>query len=116
MNALNTALQQTQTTTKETLLSLPHQLKAQLPLSTKLAQQIADQRQTIQNILEGKDHRLMIVTGPCSIHDPFLHLNMLKNYNNYKAKSQIKFSSLCVHILKNHVLRLVGKVFYMTQI
>ena len=33
MNALNTALQQTQTTTKETILSLPYQLKAQLPLS-----------------------------------------------------------------------------------
>ena len=35
MNALNTALQQTQTTAKETILSLPHQLKAQLPLSAK---------------------------------------------------------------------------------
>jgi len=70
MNALNTALQQTQTTAKETTLSLPHQLKAQFPLSVKLAQQIAEQRQTIQNILDGKDHRLMVVTGPCSIHDP----------------------------------------------
>ena len=50
MNALNTALQQTQTPAKETILSLPHQLKAQLPLSGKLAHQIAEQRQTIQNI------------------------------------------------------------------
>ena len=36
MNALNTALQQTQATTTsstETILSLPHQLKKQLPLS-----------------------------------------------------------------------------------
>lgn len=70
MNALNTALQHTQMTAKETILSLPHQLKAQLPLSHQLAQQIADHRQTVQNILEGKDHRLMVVTGPCSIHDP----------------------------------------------
>ncbi|MEJ2900721.1 3-deoxy-7-phosphoheptulonate synthase [Acinetobacter sp. NS-4] len=70
MNALNTALQQTQTTAKETILTLPHQLKAQLPLSNKMVQQIADQRQTIENILAGKDHRLMVVTGPCSIHDP----------------------------------------------
>ncbi len=53
----------------ETLLSLPTQLKAQLPLSPQLAEQIAGQRQTIQNILEGKDHRLMVITGPCSIHD-----------------------------------------------
>ena len=51
MNALNTALQSTQTTVQETLLSLPQQLKAQLPLSAPLKLQIAEQRQTIQNIL-----------------------------------------------------------------
>lgn len=67
MNALNTALQQNQTT--ETELSLPYQLKNQLPLSQALAIQIAEQRQTIQNILNGTDHRLMVITGPCSIHD-----------------------------------------------
>ncbi|MEG0197034.1 MAG: 3-deoxy-7-phosphoheptulonate synthase, partial [Acinetobacter sp.] len=86
MNALNTALQQTQTTTKETILSLPHQLKAQLPLSTKLAQQIADQRQTIQNILEGKDHRLMIVTGPCSIHDPISALEYAQKLQQLQSQ------------------------------
>ena len=68
MNALNTALQQS--SAKETILSLPYQLKAQLPLSGALAQQIAEQRQTIQNILNGIDSRLLVITGPCSIHDP----------------------------------------------
>ncbi|MDM1281084.1 3-deoxy-7-phosphoheptulonate synthase [Acinetobacter indicus] len=68
MNALNTALQQS--SAKETILSLPYQLKAQLPLSGTLAQQIAEQRQTIQNILNGIDSRLLVITGPCSIHDP----------------------------------------------
>ena len=53
----------------ETMLSLPQQLKAQLPLSGSLALQIAEQRQTILNILSGKDPRLMVITGPCSIHD-----------------------------------------------
>ena len=60
MNSVITSQQQ-QT---ETLLSLPAELKAQLPLSPQLAEQIAGQRQTIQNILEGKDHRLMVITGP----------------------------------------------------
>lgn len=53
----------------ETVLSVPHALKNQYPLSPVLAEQIATQRQTIQNILEGQDHRLLVVTGPCSIHD-----------------------------------------------
>jgi len=86
MNALNTALKQTQTTAKETLLTLPHQLKAQLPLSNKLAQQIAEQRQIIQNILDGKDHRLMIITGPCSIHDPVAALEYAEKLQQLQSQ------------------------------
>ena len=86
MNALNTALQQTQTPAKETILSLPHQLKAQLPLSGKLAHQIAEQRQTIQNILDGKDHRLMVVTGPCSIHDPISALEYAEKLQQLQSQ------------------------------
>ena len=32
---------------------------------------IADTRKRIQNILHGKDDRLLVIIGPCSIHDPF---------------------------------------------
>ena len=32
--------------------------------------QIAEHRQTIENILSGQDSRLLVITGPCSIHDP----------------------------------------------
>jgi len=69
MNALNTALQQ-QTNNTEISLILPYQLKAQLPLSSALKQQVAQNRQIIQNILAGTDPRLLVITGPCSIHDP----------------------------------------------
>ena len=65
MNTSNTSQQHH----AESILILPQQLKQQLPLSPQLASQVAEHRQTIQNILEGKDHRLMVVTGPCSIHD-----------------------------------------------
>jgi 3-deoxy-7-phosphoheptulonate synthase len=64
MNTLASQQQQV-----ETILSLPQQLKAQLPLSGALALQVAEHRQTILNILSGKDPRLMVITGPCSIHD-----------------------------------------------
>ena len=49
MNALNIALQQNQTI--ETQLALPYELKEKFPLQHKLAFQVAEQRQTIQNIL-----------------------------------------------------------------
>ena len=85
MNALNTALEHIPTTTKETILSLPQQLKAQLPLSSPLAHQINAQRQTIQNILDGHDSRLMIVTGPCSIHDPIAALDFAKKLQQLQS-------------------------------
>jgi len=46
------------------------QLKQQLPLSNALNQQVTDHRQGIRAILNGEDHRLLVVVGPCSIHDP----------------------------------------------
>jgi 3-deoxy-7-phosphoheptulonate synthase len=47
----------------------PIQLKQALPLSAELARRVDDHRQQVRNILEGKDDRLMIITGPCSLHD-----------------------------------------------
>lgn len=47
----------------------PAQLKSDCPLSDKAYQTVLHGRQTIQNILDGKDKRLLIVVGPCSIHD-----------------------------------------------
>ena len=70
MNAMNTQLLTTESKTLEQKLILPHALKAQFSLSADLAEQITQQRQTILNILSGQDSRLMVITGPCSVHDP----------------------------------------------
>lgn len=89
MNALNTALQQTQSKNlhvSETTLSLPHELKQQLPLSAHLTAQIAAHRTTIQNILEGTDSRLMVITGPCSIHDPQSALEYAEKIKQLQAQ------------------------------
>jgi len=46
------------------------QLKHQLPLSHALSQQVNGHRQAIRAILNGEDDRLLVIVGPCSIHDP----------------------------------------------
>ncbi|MBJ6137781.1 3-deoxy-7-phosphoheptulonate synthase [Marinobacter litoralis] len=48
----------------------PEALKDELPLSDKAANTVASGRQAIYDIMDGKDKRLFIVVGPCSIHDP----------------------------------------------
>ncbi|KJV37835.1 3-deoxy-7-phosphoheptulonate synthase [Acinetobacter brisouii] len=52
------------------ILKTPQQLKQQQPLTQELAVQVQQQRQIIERILKGQDKRLLVITGPCSIHDP----------------------------------------------
>jgi len=46
------------------------ELRQQLPLSAALSDVIESQRRAVRAILDGEDDRLLVVTGPCSIHDP----------------------------------------------
>jgi 3-deoxy-7-phosphoheptulonate synthase len=48
----------------------PSQLKEDLPLGNELTQKVMDDRQTVRDIIHLKDDRLLLVIGPCSIHDP----------------------------------------------
>lgn len=47
----------------------PRELHEQYPLTEVAAQTVYDTRQQIHNILAGRDDRLLVVIGPCSIHD-----------------------------------------------
>ena len=51
------------------LLITPEALKREMPLSEKAANTVLAGRETVRNILDGKDHRVFLVLGPCSIHD-----------------------------------------------
>ncbi len=48
-------------------ISTPDQLRAELPMTEKATRTVTDSRREIRNILDGKDPRLLVVTGPCSI-------------------------------------------------
>ncbi|MBL4910794.1 MAG: 3-deoxy-7-phosphoheptulonate synthase [Alteromonadaceae bacterium] len=56
----------------------PAQLAQQIPLTQNTADFIIDSRKTIENIIEGKDKRLLVVIGPCSIHDPVAAIDYAK--------------------------------------
>ncbi|HAZ12014.1 MAG TPA: 3-deoxy-7-phosphoheptulonate synthase [Bdellovibrionales bacterium] len=51
------------------LLVTPSALKNKLPLPDSVGDVVARGRETIRNIMDRKDHRLIAVIGPCSIHD-----------------------------------------------
>ncbi|HFD12855.1 MAG TPA: 3-deoxy-7-phosphoheptulonate synthase [Crenotrichaceae bacterium] len=47
----------------------PVQLHQDLPITESASETTADARRSIHNILHGTDDRLLVVIGPCSIHD-----------------------------------------------
>jgi 3-deoxy-7-phosphoheptulonate synthase len=51
-------------------LPAPEVLEAEIPLDDSGSARIARARQGIASIMAGKDDRLLVVAGPCSIHDP----------------------------------------------
>lgn len=62
----------------EQVIVTPEKLKEMFPLPEHLADQIAKSRETIVNIIERKDPRLLVVCGPCSIHDPDMAIDYAK--------------------------------------
>lgn len=47
----------------------PAELEAELPASRASNEAVVEGRETIQGMLSGQDTRLLVVAGPCSIHD-----------------------------------------------
>ncbi len=48
----------------------PAELHAQFPIDDQASETVFKNRNAIHNILHGEDDRLVVVVGPCSIHDP----------------------------------------------
>ena len=51
------------------MLITPDELKREILLTETARATVTEGRQVIENIWAGKDHRIVVVVGPCSIHD-----------------------------------------------
>lgn len=51
-------------------LPTPREVRAELPLPPGSAELVARSRRETQQVLRGEDDRLLVVVGPCSVHDP----------------------------------------------
>lgn len=54
---------------KHEVLTTPEHLKAQLPVPGEVAEFVIDAREGVSRIVRGEDPRMLVVVGPCSIHD-----------------------------------------------
>jgi 3-deoxy-7-phosphoheptulonate synthase len=61
-----------------TRLVSPREVKEKLPASTEILAKVTEYRETCRRILRGEDPRLLVIVGPCSIHDPVSAIDYAK--------------------------------------
>ena len=77
----------------------PAVLLEEIPVTELAAKNTYDTRQAIHNILSGSDDRLVVITGPCSIHD---------------IKSATEYASRLKHLIKKYSndLLIIMRVYF----
>ncbi len=64
----------------------PKVLKAELPIDESIVDTVVTARDTICQILRGRDQRLLCIVGPCSIHDPEAALEYAERLNELRCR------------------------------
>ncbi|MFC5993927.1 3-deoxy-7-phosphoheptulonate synthase [Pseudonocardia hispaniensis] len=79
------ALDDRRTTRISPLLS-PALLRHELPVDDAVADTVTHSRTEVVDILNGRDDRLLVVVGPCSIHDPDAALDYARRLANHAER------------------------------
>ncbi len=69
----------------------PRQLARELPLTPKAEATVITSRQIIQDVIDKKDPRLLVIVGPCSIHDEKAALEYAKRLAGLQKKVEDAF-------------------------
>ncbi len=64
----------------------PRELKEEYPVDDALVQSIVDGRETVSRILNHEDDRFLVITGPCSIHDPAAAIEYARKIADLREK------------------------------
>ena len=64
----------------------PRELKESLPLSDAATDHVASSRGQLVEILEGRDNRIFVIVGPCSIHNEQIAIDYAASLSNWPMK------------------------------
>lgn len=106
---MDTAMTDTQMMTEQSLqehdgcavqkLPTPAQLRRQLPCPEPLQAQVERHREAVRAILRGEDERLLVVVGPCSVHDEVAALE----YGERLAELAAKLQDRCLIVMRAYL-------------
>ncbi|HEX3772008.1 MAG TPA: 3-deoxy-7-phosphoheptulonate synthase [Polyangiaceae bacterium] len=66
----------------------PDQLKAEVPISTAASELVFRTREEIRGVLRGRDPRMLVIVGPCSIHDPSAAIDYAERLRTLRARHE----------------------------
>ena len=66
----------------------PAELAQRLAVSQEVAQNVTASRRRIEKILNGEDNRLLVIVGPCSIHDLDAAMDYARRLQTAREKHQ----------------------------
>lgn len=73
-------------------LPTPLSLKEEIPISDKAAEIVLESRKEVEDIIVGKDKRLLAIVGPCSIHDTDLAMDYAKKLLKLRKEVEDKIA------------------------
>ncbi len=65
--------------------SPPNDVISEFPITPPVSELVFKSRQNISDIIHGKDDRLVVVVGPCSIHDPLAAIEYAERLKNLES-------------------------------
>ncbi len=81
-------------------LVIPAKLTEELPASDENIKLVSESRKVIENILDGRDARQIVIVGPCSIHDPEAAIEYAERLRNETAEFKNLFIVMRVYFEK----------------
>lgn len=91
-------------------LTPPSYLIREFPCGQLASSTVHIARHSAHDIIHGKDDRLLVIVGPCSIHDPAAAEEYAENLQSFVVISPMILRSSCESISKNLVPPSAGKV------
>lgn len=89
----------------------PVALLEKFPATENAANTVAHARKAIHKILKGSDDRLLVVIGPCSIHDPAAAKEYATRLLALREALKVSLKSSCASILKTAYHRWLERAY-----
>src|SRR5689334_9595327 len=76
----------------------PAILLEEIPISERASNVVSNTRTAVADVIEGRDARLVVIVGPCSIHDPVAALD----YAGQLARLAERYSDHLILLMRSY--------------